>query len=106
MGRPHSVDRNDEVSATTGGKVAEDPAKSLFHRGTVSVEHLYSEADVPQQAKPFILHVALDGWPPERAWRRLDVECRLRWSEVLRHCGVAEDDCRQYGIAAPPRWCC
>ncbi len=86
-----------EFDATTGGKVAEDPAKGLFHRGTVSVEHLYSEADVAQQAKPFVVHVAFDGWPPEWAWRRLHVEPRLRWSEVLRRCGVAEDACRPYG---------
>ena len=97
MGRPHSLDRNDEVSATTGSKVAEDPAKGLFHRGTVSVEHLYSEPDVAQQAEPFVVHVALDGRPPERAWRRLDVEFHLSWSEVLRFSGVAEGDCRQYG---------
>ena len=89
MGRPHSLDRNDEVSATTGGKVAEDPAKGLFHRSTVSVEHLYSEPDVAQQAKPLVVHVALDGWPPERAWRRLDVQFQLCWPEILRLRGVA-----------------
>ena len=97
MGRPHSVDRNDEVSATAGGKVAEDPAEGLLHRGTVSVEHLYSDADVAQPAKPFVVYVALDGWRRERARRRLDVETRLRWSEVFRFCGVAEDDSREYG---------
>jgi len=36
-------------------------------------------------------------WRREGARRRLDVEPRLRWSEVFRFCGVAEDDSREYG---------